>query len=316
MWPTSVLLLLCGVFASLVASGVLSALHQRVAFYILPCRYWELALGSLLYDVEVSSTTQERADRAVAIALELAASVLLIVAVSVTPETTDFPLPWAALPVGSSALFIMAGVGMRGYSGTCLSHWIPVCIGRLSYPIYLWHWPVLALSSAYLQRTSMTVLHRMPSWCIQLVQLALVLVLAAATRAVEGIFNCWQPRPWKAFFITVAMVMASATLLTAISGPYRGQLYLGGCATGGNATYGRGPPGEYLAIDCEGSFNLWREKVFGSGGSTDNESDLDSGDVVAPQPDIANVSLNVTSNMSNESHISRSSSSSDTLIRS
>mmetsp|Transcript_70399 Transcript_70399/g.139664 ORF Transcript_70399/g.139664 Transcript_70399/m.139664 type:complete len:955 (+) Transcript_70399:70-2934(+) len=299
-WPTSVLLLSCGVFASLVASGVLTALHQRVAFYVLPCRYWELALGSLLYDVEVSSTNKDRADRAVAVALELAASVLLVVAVSVTPETTKFPLPWAALPVGSAALFIMAGVGMQGCSSTCLSHWIPVCIGRLSYPIYLWHWPVLALSSAYLQRTSVTVLHSMPSWCIQMAQLALVLVLAVATRAVEGIFSHWRPRPWKAFVVTSAMVLTSALWLAVLCGPFRGELYLGSCAPWSNTIYGRG---EYAELDCEETFKRWRDqapaKVFDLGSSANNESDPTSKDVVAPQTFDAPASITGSSTAGN-----------------
>jgi len=150
-----------------------------------------------------------------------------------------------------------------------------------------------------------------------LAQLALVFVLAVATRPIECIFICWRPRPWKAFVITSAMVLASALWLAALSGPFRGELYLGCCATGGTTANGSGPSVDYFGYDLEGNFRHWRDQVFGSGGSTHNESDPTRGDVVAPLPCDANISINGSSNTSNGSHSSnRSISSSSSSSRS
>lgn len=62
----------------------------------------------------------------------------------VIDEKTPFPSAWAALPVVGTTAIIAAGPHTA--VARALSHPLPVWIGLISYPLYLWHWPLLALT--------------------------------------------------------------------------------------------------------------------------------------------------------------------------
>jgi peptidoglycan/LPS O-acetylase OafA/YrhL len=56
-----------------------------------------------------------------------------------------YPGWWATLPVVGTALLISAGVNAR-INRSVLGHPVLVYIGLISYPLYLWHWPLLAFA--------------------------------------------------------------------------------------------------------------------------------------------------------------------------
>lgn len=121
-----------------------SAPHR--AFYLLPSRFWELGAGAILYQAQanglISSKTLKAGRRLVYFGL------CLLVVAFVMSDEKSFPFPWALAPV-LGALLIIAGfttIGPRplgGYTG--LESPLLVYIGRISYSLYLWHWPVFSL---------------------------------------------------------------------------------------------------------------------------------------------------------------------------
>jgi peptidoglycan/LPS O-acetylase OafA/YrhL len=113
------------------------------AFYSLPTRAWQLALGALaaLGVLAIPARWPSLAASAVA-ALGLAligAGVLLI-----TPST-PFPGIAALLPAAGTALVIIGGERHRTLAGRALATPVPRWFGRISYSLYLWHWPILIL---------------------------------------------------------------------------------------------------------------------------------------------------------------------------
>jgi hypothetical protein len=56
-----------------------------------------------------------------------------------------FPGPWALLPVGGTLALLWAGPGTLP-SRALLSNRVLVFIGLISYPLYLWHWPLLSFA--------------------------------------------------------------------------------------------------------------------------------------------------------------------------
>ena len=54
-----------------------------------------------------------------------------------------FPGAWALLPVLGTVLLILSGPAALA-NWFMLSNCIAVSIGRISYPLYLWHWPLLS----------------------------------------------------------------------------------------------------------------------------------------------------------------------------
>ncbi|WP_286998391.1 MULTISPECIES: acyltransferase family protein [Comamonas] len=73
--------------------------------------------------------------------------VLVLVSAAVQPRLGPFPGVLALLPVTGAALILLRPV--QGTVGQLLASKPMVWVGELSYSLYLWHWPVLALMRYY-----------------------------------------------------------------------------------------------------------------------------------------------------------------------
>ncbi len=67
----------------------------------------------------------------------------LIVSFDLINKNLEFPGYWALMPVWGSALIILAGPE-AWFNRKILSNKIIVWIGLISFPLYLWHWPILS----------------------------------------------------------------------------------------------------------------------------------------------------------------------------
>lgn len=127
--------------ASFAASVVVVSSSPSMAFYLMPFRLWELAVGGL---VAVSWNHLPPLRTAARTAASLIGLALIIVpAISYGAQTT-FPGLAAALPVIGTALLIVAGRATNVVS-TVLGTRPLVMLGKLSYSWYLLHWPMLVL---------------------------------------------------------------------------------------------------------------------------------------------------------------------------
>ena len=66
---------------------------------------------------------------------------LLVYGVIRINETLSFPSKWALIPV-LGAVLIIASVSKAWLNRIFLMNPIAVWFGLISYPLYLWHWPV------------------------------------------------------------------------------------------------------------------------------------------------------------------------------
>ena len=73
--------------------------------------------------------------------------VLIIAAATLQPQLGPFPGLLALLPVAGAALVLLHPA--QGWVGRVLASKPMVFLGELSYSLYLWHWPVLALLRYY-----------------------------------------------------------------------------------------------------------------------------------------------------------------------
>ncbi|UPG86514.1 acyltransferase [Luteibacter aegosomatis] len=118
------------------------------AFYLLECRAWELLAGILLF--HSLDMTQRLASRRTcpACGTWLASSGFLLVGYGLWASTPDhFPAPGALPVVMGTCLLLAAGcVPSEASWPMRLLMFRPVrWIGRTSYSLYLWHWPVFVL---------------------------------------------------------------------------------------------------------------------------------------------------------------------------
>jgi SGNH domain (fused to AT3 domains) len=70
---------------------------------------------------------------------------LIIAALAMHYTPLEFPGRYAILPVLGTALIIVAGK-QAGFNSRCLANRWLVYIGLISFPLYLWHWPLLTFA--------------------------------------------------------------------------------------------------------------------------------------------------------------------------
>ena len=130
-----------GVFAaSLTFSVVLTATNQPLAYFHSLTRLWEFALGGLLAltidGVRLPPRTRVRLGWVGLVGLLACGAVLRVGNV--------FPGVAALWPTGCAVLVLLAGrTGVRWGVDRLLTARPLRYVGDLSYPLYLWHWPVL-----------------------------------------------------------------------------------------------------------------------------------------------------------------------------
>ena len=149
-----------GVFAitlvSFLFSLYLTTANPIWAFYSLPTRAWELGIGALLLFIPGKSSAKRRIAPTL---LVWAGLIMLMTSVYIFSERTPFPGYNALLPTLGTAILI-AGIAywppiLNDFSKLRVVQWL----GEISYPLYLWHWPLLVLPSTRFARP-LTLLER------------------------------------------------------------------------------------------------------------------------------------------------------------
>jgi hypothetical protein len=122
-----------------------SVAYPKYGFYLLPTRAWELAAGGLL----AATGGQMRAALGAASrnALSVLGLILILAAYFLFPTTEGINI-LTVFPVLGSVLFI-GFASADNIAGRLLSNRVMVFIGKVSYSLYLWHWPVIVLARRY-----------------------------------------------------------------------------------------------------------------------------------------------------------------------
>ena len=138
--------LVCVSLVSLCASVYGTMFHSNATFFLLPTRAWELLAGSLLavFPWEVRSSPGR--DKTIAVAGLLA----IVFPVLFYDSETPFPGLAALPPVLGTAGVLFAAASSKGSFVAWGLSLPPVAfIGRISYSLYLWHWPVIVFVRHY-----------------------------------------------------------------------------------------------------------------------------------------------------------------------
>ena len=153
-----------------IASFVLNVEHAGAdpvgTFYSPQTRFWELLVGAMLAwsQLHPPASLKVAADRLETLLTKViysspappqthllddvqsltGAAMVACAVVSITSHKA-FPGWWALLPTLGAALLISAG-SRAWINRTILSHPVMVWVGLISFPLYLWHWPLLAFA--------------------------------------------------------------------------------------------------------------------------------------------------------------------------
>ncbi|MDQ0464230.1 peptidoglycan/LPS O-acetylase OafA/YrhL [Caulobacter ginsengisoli] len=130
--------------ASLAWSAFSLTWQPEAAYYLLPSRAWELALGALLaFGFPPASPNRWLREAAGFGGLAAIAYAVLTLTVK-----TPFPGLAALAPCLGTAAVLWAGQGGDSWVRRVMSFRPLVWVGLISYSLYLWHWPVIVFQNA------------------------------------------------------------------------------------------------------------------------------------------------------------------------
>ncbi|GII55563.1 acyltransferase [Planotetraspora thailandica] len=118
------------------------------AFFETTTRMWELGIGAA---VALAAGAFTRLPRALAIGVGWGGLAAIAAAGLLVTADTPWPGYAAALPAIGAAAVIAAGFAVTGGGPASILGLRPFrWVGGLSYSLYLWHWPLLVVATAYL----------------------------------------------------------------------------------------------------------------------------------------------------------------------
>lgn len=150
--------------ASFILNLVIARTYEAADFYLPATRLWELLIGALLANrnynnhqfilstrkclesflrKSFSMSVSSRRETVLNNVESILGLTLILLGLCIIDRSRHYPFTWALLPTVGAALLISAGPGAI-LNRVFLSNRVFVWIGLISYPLYLWHWPLLA----------------------------------------------------------------------------------------------------------------------------------------------------------------------------
>lgn len=145
-WVNPLLLLV--VALSFAISVWSSQTHPVAGFYLPITRAWELLFGALI----ALGTVPAMSGRRVRDVLSILGLVLIVGAILLIDESMPFPGWLALFPCLGAGLIIYAGQQGGGFGNALLSLRPLPFVGKISYALYLWHWPLIVLARMFAAR--------------------------------------------------------------------------------------------------------------------------------------------------------------------
>ena len=126
----------------------------QFAFYFPFCRFWQMSVGGLIAYLNIKIQ-----NKLISNLLSLVSIIAIMTTVWIIDEDSLFPGFWALIPTLGAACIIQAGSESL-FNKYILSSKPFVFVGKISYSLYLWHWPLLVFSRTFYPEGSESLLAR------------------------------------------------------------------------------------------------------------------------------------------------------------
>ncbi len=138
-----ILLITAIMFCSFAVNLAFMGLSPKASFFLLPARAWELGFGGLIAMLETSAIFRKVRTHRLRTVLGCVGLAIVTSTFFIFTPATPFPGRASLLPVFGTVLLLISGMGSPTIVGRVLSFRPLILIGLISYPMYLWHWPII-----------------------------------------------------------------------------------------------------------------------------------------------------------------------------
>lgn len=190
---------------SLISSILLMHIDASANFYLPISRFYEFVIGAMLCQINKKTN-----DKIVSEIKSLAGIVLVVASFIMIEESPNFP-GWIAFFPTLGAALLISSKGSK-INEIVLSNPFLTHIGQISYPLYLFHWPLLSL--AYIYHSGM------PEFKVKIIILFLSYIFSLLVYKfveVEFRFNMERNKSLKILKISMILLLLTSSLFFIIN---------------------------------------------------------------------------------------------------
>ena len=133
------------IIGSFVFNLALMSITPKASFFLLPPRAWELGVGCLVALLAANEFFCGLLTEKIKTLLAFVGLLAVLYSVFWFTSETPFPGASALIPVVGTSFLLFSEIGSLTGIGKFFSLPLMVRIGLISYPMYLWHWPIISL---------------------------------------------------------------------------------------------------------------------------------------------------------------------------
>ena len=140
------IILLATVLATFGLANEFNNAEPEFAFYSFPTRLWQFGAGALLVNPWTLTLIHKLPVRHLAVQIFALGS--LLTSTFLLDDQLSWPAPWALIPTLATMVLIAGGHEAKGkynHTNRFLSHPLLMWFGKISYSLYLVHWPIVCL---------------------------------------------------------------------------------------------------------------------------------------------------------------------------
>ena len=210
--------------ASLLINLLMIEAAASATFFSPFSRLWELLAGCLLALFMQSKASAFEATKYKFLAhksinhgLTSLGLLLILCSLFLFDQDIAFPGYWVLIPVAGTVLIILAG-DKAWLNNSVLSNQIVVGVGLISFPLYLWHWPLLSFARIISGAT--------PDWLLRLALVIASFFLAIlSTHFLERPIRFGRKTKTKVTLLVIAMIILGGVgLTTFLQGGFEGRI--------------------------------------------------------------------------------------------
>jgi len=130
------LMLVAGTILAFIFSVLVTMKSSSAAYFLLPTRAWQMLAGGLvfLYPIQLKDSVKSP--------LQLLGLLLIVSSFFIYTSATPWPGYASLLPIIGACIVLVSNNGESKLVNNSVTH----ALGKWSYSIYLWHWPIVVAS--------------------------------------------------------------------------------------------------------------------------------------------------------------------------